>query len=80
MGTGDTSWGKVAGWYGEYLGNEDTFQTQVILPNLARILAPQPGTRILDLACGQGFFARAFAEAGAEVVGADIAPAMNSRS
>lgn len=74
MNKKDTSWGKVAGWYGEYLGSEDTFQTQVLLPNLLRIVAPAPKMRILDLACGQGFFARELAKLGAEVVGADIAP------
>ncbi len=74
MNKKDTSWGKVAGWYGEYLGNEDTFQAQVILPNLLRIVSPKESLRILDLACGQGFFAREFAKLGAEVVGSDIAP------
>ncbi|HVV38944.1 MAG TPA: class I SAM-dependent methyltransferase [Candidatus Paceibacterota bacterium] len=68
-----TSWGKVADWYGEYLGNEDTYQAKVILPNLLRVLSLKPGEKVLDLACGQGFFAREFAKAGAQVVGADIA-------
>ncbi len=68
----DTSWDKVAKWYGEYLEGEDTFQTQVIAPNLLRVVAPKPDMRILDLACGQGFFAREFAKLGAQVVGADL--------
>ena len=69
-----TSWGGVAGWYDELLAEDDTYQAKVILPNLLRLVAPQPGETILDLACGQGFFSRAFAEKGANVVGADIAP------
>ena len=69
----DTSWGKVADWYGEYLGGDDTYQSKVILPNLLRVLAIQKGDRVLDLACGEGFFAREFAKAGARVAGADIA-------
>jgi ubiquinone/menaquinone biosynthesis C-methylase UbiE len=68
----DTSWDKVAKWYGEYLEGEDTFQTQVIAPNLLRVVGPKPDMRILDLACGQGFFAREFAKLGAQVVGADL--------
>lgn len=70
-----TSWGKVASWYDELLeGNEDTYQAQVILPNLLRVLSLKKGEKILDLACGQGYFSREFARAGATVVGADIAP------
>ncbi|HET9641621.1 MAG TPA: methyltransferase domain-containing protein [Candidatus Paceibacterota bacterium] len=69
----DTSWGKVADWYDELLeGGDDTYQTQVILPNLLRILDVKPGDRVLDIACGQGFFARAFQEAGASVTGVDV--------
>lgn len=68
----DTSWGKVTQWYDELLGNEDTYQSKVILPNLMRVLDLKPGERVLDIGCGQGFFARACQAAGAEVVGADI--------
>ena len=68
-----TSWGKVADWYGDYLGSEDTYQAKVILPNLLRVLDLKKGERVLDLACGEGFFAREFAKTGTQVVGADIA-------
>lgn len=69
----DTSWGKVAVWYGEHLAGEDTYHAKVVLPNLLRVLALKKGEVVLDLACGEGFFAREFAKAGAAVVGADIA-------
>lgn len=70
----DTSWGKVAGWYDELLENKDgTYQNEVILPNLKRLVSPQKGEKVLDIACGQGFFSRALDEVGAEVTGADIA-------
>jgi SAM-dependent methyltransferase len=39
-------------------------------------LAPQPGQRLLDLACGTGAVAELAATTGAEVVGVDIAPAL----
>lgn len=68
-----TSWDKVAGWYDSLLENgADTYQQKVILPNLSRLVSPRPGLTILDLACGQGFFTRAFAAAGAAVTGADL--------
>lgn len=69
----DTSWGDVAEWYGSYLeNNEDSYQRKVILPNLLRLLDLKKGTRLLDIACGQGFFSREFAKTGAAIVGADI--------
>lgn len=69
----DTSWGAVTDWYSEYLETEsDSYQSKVILPNLLRLLGIKP-VRVLDIACGQGFFTRAFAQAGHTVAGADIA-------
>jgi len=67
-----TSWSKVAGWYDELLSGDDTYQKEVILPNLLRLLELQKSERVLDLACGQGFFAREFSKAGAKVTGVDI--------
>lgn len=67
-----TSWGDVAGWYDDLLGSPDSYQRTLILPNLLRLVAPKVGQRILDLACGQGFFAHAFADAGAKVVAVDV--------
>jgi len=51
---------------------KDTYQKTLILPNLLRLLEIKKGETILDLACGQGFFARAFANAGAKVIGVDV--------
>jgi ubiquinone/menaquinone biosynthesis C-methylase UbiE len=72
------SWGGVANWYDTHLEDGDTYHTQVILPNLLRVLALKKSERVLDLACGQGFFARSFSDAGAKVTGADIAPELIS--
>jgi len=69
----DTSWGKVADWYGSYLEKGNSYHTEVVLPHLTRVLSLTKGEHVLDLACGQGFFSRAFAKTGAHVVGADIA-------
>jgi ubiquinone/menaquinone biosynthesis C-methylase UbiE len=69
-----TSWGKVAGWYNRLLEEgDDTYQENLLKPNLLRILSPRSGEEILDAGCGQGFFAREIAKAGAKVVGIDIA-------
>jgi ubiquinone/menaquinone biosynthesis C-methylase UbiE len=70
----NTSWGKVAGWYNRLLEEtDDTYQENLIKPNLLRILTPKAGEQVLDVGCGQGYFARAIAREGAKVVGIDVA-------
>jgi ubiquinone/menaquinone biosynthesis C-methylase UbiE len=70
-----TSWGVVADWYDEHLEtSKDSYQEKVIAPNLLRILSLTKNMRVLDLACGQGFFTRKWSETGAQVTGADISP------
>ena len=61
----DTSWGNVADWYDDLLeSSQETYQSEVILPNLMRLVKPATGLTVLDLACGQGYFSRAFAAVG----------------
>lgn len=78
-----TSWGRVAHWYDEYLQDEDTYQAQVIWPNLKRLLDNTMGyyknkrkdtkpLRLLDIACGQGYFSFLAAGMGYKVTGVDI--------
>ncbi|MBY0328787.1 methyltransferase domain-containing protein [Patescibacteria group bacterium] len=67
----ETNWNNVAHWYDNYLKGDDTYQAKVIAPNLARMLALSPTDRVLDVACGQGYFARLIAEMGTTVVGVD---------
>mgnify|MGYP003543043375 FL=1 len=66
------SWGNVAEWYHEHLGASDTYHQQVLLPHLLRLVDPKAKEKILDLACGEGFFTRAFHAKGAQVTGVDI--------
>lgn len=67
----ETSWERVASWYDETLSGKDTYQSRVILPNLLRLMSPK-GKRIIDIACGQGYFSKIFAAGGADVFGIDI--------
>lgn len=69
-----TSWGGVAKWYEQLLSGEGTYQKEVILPNLSRLMEIKPGEKVLDLACGPGFFSKEFVKAGAKVLGVDISP------
>lgn len=69
----NTSWGKVASWYDKLLEKDnDSFQQNVILPNLIRLLNLEKSNIVLDLACGQGFFSRIFAQKAGGVVASDI--------
>lgn len=69
----ETSWGNVADWYDEMLEEKDnTYQKNVILPNILRLMDIKKNEIILDLACGTGFFAREFFKKGAKVIGSDI--------
>lgn len=68
-----TSWGNVANWYNNLIEKDKgSYQRKLILPNLIRLLEVKKGEVIVDLACGQGFFAREFAKLGAKVIGFDI--------
>ncbi|HRH31797.1 MAG TPA: class I SAM-dependent methyltransferase [bacterium] len=66
------SWEPVAKWYGKHLKEEDTFQSEVIFPGALRLLYPVKGKSYIDIACGEGSFARAVANTGASVLGFDI--------
>jgi ubiquinone/menaquinone biosynthesis C-methylase UbiE len=69
-----TSWGKVANWYNDLIEKDDSYQRRLILPNLIRLIRPKRGDIIVDLACGQGFFARELAKSGAKIIGIDVSP------
>ena len=67
-----TSWNPVSTWYDEYLQKSNTLQSEVIFPNLLRMLGIKQGDSILDVACGQGYFTERLAQLGANVYGTDI--------
>jgi ubiquinone/menaquinone biosynthesis C-methylase UbiE len=72
----NTSWEEVAQWYDKLLEGEGTYQKDLILPNLLRLMTIKRGDTVLDLACGPGFFAREFAAQGAVVTGVDSSTAL----
>ncbi|HBM45632.1 MAG: hypothetical protein UT05_C0004G0064 [Parcubacteria group bacterium GW2011_GWF2_38_76] len=69
-----TSWGGVASWYDSLVVGEGSYQKDLILPNLLRLMNIEKGDIVLDLACGQGFFSGEFAKNGAKVFASDISP------
>ena len=66
-------WKRIAGWWDEALGEGNDFQLTLIMPATDRLLALKPGEQVLDVACGNGNYARRIARAGARVVACDVA-------
>jgi len=72
-----TSWGEVAQWYDDLVEDRGSYQSDLILPNILRLMNPQSGDKILDVACGQGFFTREILHAFPNIegiTGVDISP------
>lgn len=77
----ETSWEGVARWYGKHLEKEDTFQEAVVFPGAERLLSPASGKRYLDIACGEGSFARHLTRRpGVAVFGFDASPSLVARA
>ncbi|MCW5775292.1 MAG: methyltransferase domain-containing protein [Phycisphaeraceae bacterium] len=65
-------WEDVAEWYDELIAERGSdHYEQVILPGTLRLLASEAGTRVLDVACGQGVLSRLLNERGVQTVGVD---------
>lgn len=60
-----------AQWYIEHLATGSAVHATAVAC-LLELLPPLDGSRVLDVACGEGLVARAVAERGASVVGIDI--------
>jgi len=69
-----TDWGDVAEWYDQLVGESGSeYHREVVLPGVLRLLAPEPGQRVIDIACGQGVLCRILHERGVEASGVDAA-------
>ncbi len=71
-----TAWNENASFWDERIGEGNDFVELLVWPATERLLALRPGERILDIACGNGLYARRLAALGAEVVAFDFAEEM----
>ncbi|MDQ3695813.1 MAG: class I SAM-dependent methyltransferase [Chloroflexota bacterium] len=67
-------WDAKAAYWDARMGDGNPFQLVLIGPAVERLLAVQPGQRVLDIACGNGVFARRLAHLGARVTAVDFSP------
>ncbi len=65
-------WDQIAGFWDERFGEGNAFHRTLVAPPVERLLALKPGERILDVACGNGAFARRMAGLGAQVTACDF--------
>jgi ubiquinone/menaquinone biosynthesis C-methylase UbiE len=80
MPKSDTSWGKVADWYGNSVSRSGSYQQELVYPYLLRMASPKKGERVIDVGCGGGFFAAELHSAGCAVHGTDISPELIARA
>jgi SAM-dependent methyltransferase len=68
------AWDENAAFWDARMGEGNDFVELLIWPATERLLAVQPGERVLDLGCGNGLSSRRLAAQGAEVVALDFSP------
>jgi SAM-dependent methyltransferase len=73
-------WEQNAAFWDERLGEGDEFQKRLVVPVVDGLLGAAPGERILEIACGNGAFARHLAALGAEVVATDYSETFIARA
>jgi SAM-dependent methyltransferase len=69
-------WEQNGPWWDANMGEGNTWHLSLIAPATERLLAIQDDDRVLDLACGNGQFARRLASLGAQVIACDFSGSM----
>jgi len=74
-------WEQLGPWWDEQIGDDGHAGMRArVLPAIDRLLAAQPGERVLDAGCGNGWYGRRLARAGVAVVGFDFSGALIDRA
>lgn len=68
-------WDQNAPWWDARMGEGNDWHRLLIAPAVEKLLNIQPGERVLELACGNGQFARRLASMGARVLACDSSAA-----
>jgi SAM-dependent methyltransferase len=75
------AWESNAGFWDDFVGADgNQFHRLLVAPAQMDLLALRPGERVLELACGNGQFARQMATVGVDVVACDFSPTFVDRA
>jgi SAM-dependent methyltransferase len=69
-------WDENADFWDERMGEGNSTHNLLVSPTMERLLDLRPGERVLEIACGNGQFARRLAQLGATVLATDFSEAM----
>ena len=75
-----SAWNRLATYWDEQMEAGNTWQRTLIAPAVERLLALARGERVLELACGNGEFARRMSELGVDVLATDFSDEMLDRA
>ena len=70
------AWDTNARFWNERMADGNDFFNVLVWPSIERLLGPQRGEVVLDIACGNGLTSRRLAHAGATVVAFDFSEEM----
>jgi 2-polyprenyl-3-methyl-5-hydroxy-6-metoxy-1,4-benzoquinol methylase len=74
------SWDANAAFWDERVTAGLSWQRRLVYPSVERLLDVRAGERVLEIACGNGEFARRMADLGAEVLATDFSPNLIERA
>ena len=75
-----SAWDQLAGFWDERMEAGATWQRHLIQPSVERLLQLEPGERVLEIASGNGEFARRMSELGGHVLATDFSEEMLRRA
>ena len=75
-----SAWDELAAFWDERMEAGATWQRHLIQPSVERLLRLERGERVLEIACGNGEFARRMSELGGQVLAVDFSEGMLERA
>lgn len=73
-------WDANASWWDDQVGDIDIAHEHVVNPAMEKLLTITPGEQVVEIACGNGTFARSLARLGASVLACDFSEELLKRA
>jgi len=74
------AWDELAAFWDQHMQAGATWQRHLIQPSVERLLGLEQGERVLEIACGNGEFARRMSGLGGQVLAVDFSEGMLERA